>query len=71
MNGFVGMLLYCGVTEVGDDLRLIHEGPGDGARSAGVEHAAAQLFVGDSIDQPLCALLQLVSDPQCGKDVGH
>jgi hypothetical protein len=63
-DGLIGVILDDRVAQLGHDLGLVDDRPGDGVGRAGVEETALQRRVGDGVDEPRGADFELVTDPQ-------
>ena len=69
MDGFAGVVLKGRVGQVGEEVCLVDHGTGELVGRAGVEHAARQARIGNTIDQSLRAHVKFVAETQGGHDV--
>ena len=66
VDGLVGVVLIGRVGQVGEDVRLVDHGALQLAGRAGVEHAARKPWVGDAVDESLCAYSSSWEIPRWG-----
>src|SRR4051794_8656876 len=69
VDGFVGVVLERRVAQVGEEVGLVDHRAIQLVGGAGVERAAGQGRVGDTVDEPLRSYVEVVGEAEGGHDV--